>query len=120
MLLGGAMLLVSSCGLVMFVAVFSAAARGPVAIEAAGISDALPTHSVEIEATPSGLRVAATNETLSEFSKRLAELSTVGIDLPAAVLRVRKGVDLSSLKGGLAELKKAGFQQVFVALEEEP
>ena len=118
-LLGGALLLGMSCGLVLLTVVYSAAARGPIVVQSAGVGAVLPTHVVEVEALPGGLKVTATNESLREFSARLADLSAAGGTEPAAVLRVRKAASLGSVRESIQRLKEAGFQQVYIALEEE-
>ena len=119
LLLAGALLLTASCGLAAFAVIFSAAAKGPVAIEAAEVGGVLPTHSVEMEKTPAGLVVAGTNESLGEFRKRLLEVTAAGMEPPAALLRVGKTEGASAVLESVVELKKAGFSQVFLAVEAE-
>lgn len=115
-----ALLLTAGIGLLLFTAVFCAAARGPVRLEAAGIEDALPAHAVEVEVTAAGYNIAATGEALAEFSARLSELAAAGLPAPAAVLRVKKAATVSALREALGDLKSAGFTNIYIAIEEEP
>lgn len=118
-ILGGALLLGISSGLVLTAALYSAAAQGPIEVQGAGVGAVLPTHVVEVEALPGELRVTATGESLQQFSAKLADLSVAGNRKPAAVLRVRSSASLGSVRSSIQMLKNAGFQQVYIALEKE-